>query len=280
MVAVAGHLSTSADPLHPVYTLRRHASEPSASAMPNGHFPSGKLTFRLATPAQVGVGVIANEFKQPEPHAYNAMSAARNGHFARGHGGFNQYCHMQQKAKMLVPSLPMHSRVDELHRVSTYAKRFEAQRTATLESLHHNDQRRMARLRQAKTLLHTRSLSKDVNKKLQASCTLHDIEPEPCGELSPTMQLLNRRVDINRLKRCRTQLAQQQKHEDAKQAVVKVPELKEVVADIKRFESEHLPDLLIETLVDWKGASAISWAPGSPGTPDSLGFQPFRSSDL
>mmetsp|Transcript_20815 Transcript_20815/g.39681 ORF Transcript_20815/g.39681 Transcript_20815/m.39681 type:complete len:269 (-) Transcript_20815:47-853(-) len=258
MTVQAGRFTTSADPLHAVNTMQRHASEPSPSAMPGGHFPAGKVTFRLATPAQVGIGIMAGEFRQPEQPAYDRMAIARAGHFARGPGGFDRYCHMQQKARMIVPSLPMQSRVDELHRTSSYAKRFEAQRFATLQNLQQSDERRMARLRQAKTLLQTKSLSQDLSKKLQLSCSLAEIRPEPCGELSPTMQLLNRRVDINRLKHCRTQLAKEALQENAKQANFKPSEMKAVVSDIDKFETQSLANankhesLMIDTLVDWK----------------------------
>lgn len=202
---------------------------------------------------------MAGEFKQPERAPYDKMSAARAGHFARAPGGFDRYCHMQQKAKMIVPNLPVQSRVDELHRTSSYAKRFEAQRVATLQFLQQSDERRMARLHQAKTLLQTRSLSKDLSRKLQLSCSIAEMRPEPCGELSPTMQLLNRRVDINRLKQCRTQLEKEAQQELVKQANFKPSEMKAVVSDIEKFETQSLANadkhesLMIETLVDWRG---------------------------
>jgi len=106
---------------------------------------------------------------------------------------------MQQRSKYLVPSFPAQSRVDELNRVHADAKKLDLQRTLTLESLELNEQRRQSRLRQAKALLQTKSLSKEVSQKLQASCSLPELN-DPCGEQTSVLQLLNRRVDVNRLR--------------------------------------------------------------------------------
>jgi hypothetical protein len=110
-------------------------------------------------------------------------------------------------------------------------------------------------------MLQSRELSKEVSQRLQASCSLPELG-EPCGEQTGVLQLLNRRVDVNRLKKCRSQMAIQQKAEVVKQAVVETPELKELCEDIRRFEDDNLPDLnlVLETVVDWKNSTTISWA--------------------
>jgi len=229
--------------------------------MPRGTFPEGKITFKLPTPRDRGIGVQINEFRPPEKHPFRVVAEERAGNFARGRGMCLHYRHMQQHAKYLVPSFPVSSRVDELNRVHANARYHDLQRTLTLESLELNEQRRQSRLRQAKTLLQTKSLSKEVSQKLQASCSLPDLN-DPCGEQTPVLQLLNRRVDVNRLKKCRSQMAIQQKAEVVKQAVVETPELKELCEDIRRFEDDNLPDLnlVLETVVDWKNSTTISWA--------------------
>lgn len=169
------------------------------------------------------------------------------------------YCHMQQRAKYLVPSLPAHSRVDELDRIHSYAKNHEFQRTLTLDALEKNEMRRQHRLQQAKTILQSKALSREVGKKLQASCSLPELE-SPCGDQTGVLQLLNRRVDINRLKKCRSDLVLQQNAVTVKQAVVETPELKELLEDIQRFEEDHLPsELVLETVVDWKNSSQVSF---------------------
>lgn len=268
---VAGLYTRAADP--PVSSVKGHRSDPSPSAMPRGTFPDNKMTFQLQAPRNMGVGVQLGIFKQPERQPYRAVAAERAGNFARGRGAFMHYCHMQQSAKMLIPSLPTQSRVDELQRVHANAKNHELQRTLTLESLQQNERRRQSRLRQAKTLLQTKPLAREVSQKLQASCSLPNLE-EPCGEHSQILQLLNRRVDVNRLKKCRSQLAQQQQAEVVKQAVVETPELKELVEDIKRFEGDHLPDLVLETVVDWKNSTTISWQHDPNGTTISWAHDP------
>lgn len=121
--------------------------------MTRGSFPDNKMTFRLQTPHNAGIGVQIGVFKQPEKHPYKALAAERGGNFARGRGAFQHYCHMQQNAKMLIPSLPTQSRVDELHRLHSNARNHELKRTMTLESLELNEQRRQSRLRQAKKSL-------------------------------------------------------------------------------------------------------------------------------
>lgn len=228
--------------------------------MPPGTMPRG-ITFRLQTPIDQGIGVQINQFRAPERNPLRVVHEERAGSFARGRGACLHYRHMQQQAKHLVPSYPCHSRVDELSRVLVNARNEDLQRTLTLECLEQNEQRRRFRLRQAKTLLNTKALSKEVSQKLQASCSLPDLE-EPCGEQTQVLQLLNRRVDYNRLKKCRSDMAMLQKQEVVKQAVVETPELKELVDDIRRFEETNLPDLntVLETVVDWKNSSVISFA--------------------
>jgi hypothetical protein len=250
---VAGHYTMAADPGAP--QLRS-----SASAMPRGTFHSNKVSFRLPTPRDKGIGLQVGVFRQPEVNPMIAVHEECAGNFARGRGACLHYRHMQQRAKYLVPSLPVHSRVDELNRVHSTARQLEMQRLMALESLELNEQRRRERLRQAKTILHDRSLRKEISQKLQASCSLPDLT-DPCGEQTSLLQLLNRRVDYNRLKKCRSEMSMTQRAEVVKQAVVETPELKELIEDIRRFEDDNLAEenLVLETVVDWKNSSTISF---------------------
>lgn len=260
MASSAGHYTTAADP--PQHSLNGPA-QTSSSAMPRATFPLGKVSFQLQTPKDRGIsGIVLNEFrpKQIERRPFVAVSAEREGNFARGPGPFMHYSHMQQRAKYLIPSLPGHSRVDELNRIHAKARTHELQRTMTLNSLELNEQRRQSRLYQAKAIMRNKSLSREVSQKLQASCSLPNLD-EPIGDQTSVLQLLNRRVDINHLKKCRTQMAMQQKAEVVKQAVQETPELKELMADISRFEDDNLHDvnLVLETVVDWKNSTTISF---------------------
>lgn len=255
----AGVPYATADP--PPAGPKGYRSDPSPSAMPRGTFPDGGLAFRLPTPLDKGIGVQVNCFRPPETHPFRVVQDERAGNFARGRGACLHYRHMQQSAKYLVPSFPTQSRVDELNRIHSDARKHEMQRTLMLESLEENEKRRQFRLRQAKAMLRSKDISKEVSQKLQASMSLPDLN-EPCGEQTPVLQLLNRRVDVNRIKKCRSQMALQQKAEVVKQAVVVTPELKELLDDIDRFEGDNLPELnmILETVVDWKNSTSISWA--------------------
>jgi len=258
----AGLYTIAAD--NPQWSLNGPVHQ-SSSAMPRGTFPHG-VSFQLRTPRSMGIGsIVLNEFRRTdiEREPYGVVAQERAGNFARGRGALLHYCHMQQKAKYLIPSLPVHSRVDELNRVHSNARRHELQRTLALESLEMNEQRRRSRLHQAKTILQSKSLSKEVSQRLQASMSLPNLE-EPCGEQTPVFELLNRRVDVNRIKRCRSEAFAMQKAQVVKQAVTVGPELKELVDDIARFEDDNLPglNLVLETVVDWKNSNSISFGGG------------------
>lgn len=255
---MAGHHTLAADP--PTHSLKGHRSDPSSSAMPATTFPNSRVTFQLQTPVDRGIAGLG-EFRQPEKNLFKLVSQDRAGNFARGRGACLHYRHMQQSAKYLVPMLPTHSRTVDLDRVYDATKRHELQRSLTLESLEQNEKRRQARLHHARALLHTKSLKHEINQKLQASCSLPDLGEDPCGEQTPVLKLLNRRVDINRLKKCRRELAYESKREVVKQAIVQTPELTELMEDISRFEEDHLADLkiILETVVDWKNSSTISF---------------------
>jgi len=231
--------------------------------MPRGTFPLGKVSFQLQPPLNKGIGsIVLGEFRrqQIEKEPYKVVASERSGNFAKGRGAFSHYMHMQQRAKYLVPSLPAQSRMDELDRITDNAKRHELQRTLTLESLELNEQRRRSRLLQAKAILQSKSLSREVSQKLQASCSLPNLD-EPCGEQTPVLQLLNRRVDINRIKKCRSELALQQKATGVRQGPVDTLEMKSLLEDIGRFEDDNLQDLnlVLETVVDWKNSTTISF---------------------
>jgi hypothetical protein len=183
----------------------------------------------------------------------------RAGNFAKGRGAFSHYCHMQQKSKMLIPELPTHSRIHDMNHIWSDAKQQDEYRTITLNTLDRRDLSRKARLSHAKSLLRTKSLAKEISQKLQASCSLPDLNAEPCGEQTAILELLNRRVDVNRLKKSRQEASQQVKAHTIKQAVIDTPELKALTADIDSFESNHFPDLQVETIMDWKENSMISF---------------------
>jgi len=251
----AGHHTSAADPLP--HTLKGYRSDPSISAMPRGTFLDGKVSFRLQTPLDRGICVQVGIFRPPETHPFKVVADQCGGNFARGRGAFGHYCHMQQQAKYLVPSLPCQSRVDELNRMNFNARRHEFQRSMTLDSMEFNHQRKMSRLRDAKSLLQSKSLSKEIGQQLQLSCSLPDLN-DPCGEQTGVFQLLNRRVDVNKIKKCRSQLLQQQKAVVVRKAVTETPELKELLDDIRRFEDDNLPELnmILESAVDWRNCSS------------------------
>jgi hypothetical protein len=164
---------------------------------------------------------------------------------------------MQQKAKMLIPTLPVHSRIDEMYRIWRNAEEHELQRTAAEEIINLRHESRRARLSQAKALLNDRSLRHEVSQKLQASCSLPDLSAEPCGEQTSVLQLLNRRVDVNRLKHCRLQAAQRPKMNAQKYSAAQAAEFDALLEDINRFENDNLPDvqLQLETIVDWHNSA-------------------------
>jgi len=228
----------------------------------------GKVSFQLQTPRAKAIsGIVLGEFRrqQIEKTPYSVVAQERAGSFAKGRGALSNYCHMQQQAKYLIPSLPVHSRVDELNRLHSDARNRELHRTLTLESLENNEQRRRSRLHQAKTILQSKSLSREVSQRLQASmtCSLQNLE-ESCGEQTTVLQLLNRRVDINRMKKCRSELALQTLRAQEKQVAAwrgTGPELQELVDDIARFEDDNLHEVNIklETVVDWKNSTQISF---------------------
>lgn len=255
MVASAGLFTREADP--PSTSLKVHRSNVAPAAIhTRGTFPdSGGLTFRLPTPLQIRVA----DLKEPEDPTYRTVARELGGNFARGRGGFSHYCHMQQQAKQLIPTLPMQSRVDELNRVKARTKLHELQRTIALENLERSEQRRLTRLQHAKTLLHNPALSKDVGQVLQASCSLPSLQ-RPCGDQTPAMKLLNRRVDVNRLKKCRSQILHKVKEDNTMLFKTKKSDLGAVVDEIRLFEATHIPDALIETKVDWKSSTLTSWS--------------------
>lgn len=245
----------------------RAADIPVVQARPplarSSSFPDNRVAFRLQTPADRGIGVRIGIFKQPESRPYKLVAEERAGNFAKARGAFSHYCHMQQKSKMLIPTLPTHSRIHDMNQIWNDAKEQDVHRTLALETLDRRELSRKARLCQAKALLQTKTLAREVNQKLQASCSLPDLNAEPCGEQTAILQLLNRRVDVNRLKKCRLEAAYQEKANTIKQAVVETPELKALLDDIDHFENCHFPDLQIETVVDWKESSMMSWNPDS-----------------
>jgi len=252
----AGCLTRAEDP-HPA-SLKGFRSDPEvgAMAMNRGAFPAG-MTFKLPSPRKVGVFSLG----EPEVPSYQAVVAENGPNFARGRRAFNHYCHMQQKAKMLIPSLPVQSRVDECNRVQKHAREWEAYRQSTLDAIEQNEQRRLDRLKLNKSLLQTRSISRDVGRRLQASCSLPEIK-NPCGapgQQTDALKLLNRRVDVNRLKKCRSELIQKQKSKATKLLNEKNMHLEEVMDDMRRFDEKHDPSALIATLVDWKSTSFASW---------------------
>merc|ERR1712187_706329 len=106
-------------------------------------------------------------------------------------------------------------------------------------NLERNEQRRLTRLHHAKTLLYNPALSKDVGQVLQASCSLPALK-RPCGEQTPAMKLLNRRVDVNRLKRCRSETLHKVKADATTLLNTQKLDLGDVVDDIQVFEATHI----------------------------------------
>lgn len=231
---------------------------------PNGNFPSG-VTFRLRTPEHVGIGVRVNEFKAPEVESYHIAAERRGQHFSRGHQYFDHYTNMQQRAQLLVPSLPRHSRVDDLGRLWAQRRHHESQREATLALMDFNERRRLERLRSTKSLLQHSDTASGVNRVLHKSLSAVELS-QPFGGQTQALQLLNRRVDVNRLRRSRIQLGvqvAQQRHDEAQD---KLDCMDQVFSDIADFEAANVPSQQLEamrTTLEWTTALR----PGAPLTP-------------
>jgi len=241
---------------------------PSASvprAMPSGNFPLG-VSFRLPTPERVGIGVRINEFKPPEKESYH-VAAERNGtNFSRGHRFFDHYSNMQQRANLLVPTLPRHSRVDELSRVWNEKLHHEAHRDATLALLDYNERRRLDRLRSTKGLLQQSASAHAIGRELQRSCSSTElVGAAPFGSRTSALELLNRRVDVNRIRKAEksrgSSLARRQRHVEEDKEV----RLEEVVDSISDFEAAHLPQQAeaMRTTSEWSSFRR----PGAPPSP-------------
>lgn len=248
--APAGQLTFDADPSDT--STKGFRSDPRP--FPGGHFPAGNVTFRLQTPIQVGIGVRVNEFHPPEQPAYSKSSKERRGNFGHGRGHFDHYSHMQQKAKLLIPINPIQSRQD-VEQVWQRVRAQEAERAAMLSLLNVADRQRRHKLGETKALLRDPAMAKQVGRQFQASCSLPDLAQPYGAGFYPALRLLNRRVDVNRLKRCRSQLAMQKKQMHETVNLQKTSALQDVSQEIHSFEASQTGHALLETVVDWRNAT-------------------------
>jgi len=219
--------------------------------LPNGNFPGG-VTFRLPTPENVGIGVRINDFRPPEKESYQRTAALNGQNFARGHNFFDHYSDMQQRAKFLVPTLPRHSRVDELKRVWEDELHHEAEREAHLAFLDFHEQQRLEKLRQTRGLLQHGPTARQVGRTLQQVCSLPVLTGPAFGSATPAMELMNRRVDVNRLRRMQKQRGPANEREQRARLEEREARLEEVVDGLSAFERAHLPEVdSMRTTTDW-----------------------------
>lgn len=238
------------------------------------------MTFRLPTPSRIGVGLRVNEFRPPEQESWSRSAALNGESFARGHHFFDHYSDMQQRAQLLVPALPVHSRVDELNRVWAQKLHHEVQREASLAALRHNESVRLERLQQTKGLLR----SGIAGRTLQQACSLPSLVPPAFGSATPAMELMNRRVDVNRLRR-----TQQTKARPTRDLVKARDQelgerLDEVIHDLCTFEHANLLEVeAMRTTTDWsfkmpRLASVARGAEGGAGRRDAVAPSPASPS--
>lgn len=221
------------------------------------HFPSGKCDLRLLTPVQVGIGVQAGEFKAPERPVYERMSEARGGNFTRAYTGFTGYRHAQQQAKLIIPTFQTDSRIEgQTFEQALYQS---AQSTAALALMDMAERRRLSILRETRALVQRPDLAKAVTQKLQASCSSPELS-RPFGDRSSHALLMNRRFDVNRMKKCRAQMAQKVQLQTTRKLSNNSSDLDTLSKAILSFEAEKMPcgsDAFIETSVDWKNSTQL-----------------------
>lgn len=230
-------------------------SAPSASlprAIPNGNFPEG-VTFRLPTPRRVGIGVNVNEFKPPETESWLRCAAQNQHNFSRGHRYFDHYSNMQQRAHLLVPTLPLHSRKDELQRVWGEVKKREAKHEAVMKAINLNNQRRKDRLLCTRSLLLHVDAAQQVGRTLRRAYSSPEALGPAFGIHTQAMELLNRRVDVNQFRK--SEKRKGPAHATKLREIVETAEgaICAVVRDIADFEYTNLPDQLdaMRSTTEW-----------------------------
>mmetsp|Transcript_31425 Transcript_31425/g.56992 ORF Transcript_31425/g.56992 Transcript_31425/m.56992 type:complete len:261 (-) Transcript_31425:28-810(-) len=172
---------------------------------------------------------------------------------------FLQYRHAQQQAHLLVPSLPQHSRIDELDRVWDRARAHEERRIAVLSLLDSAERRRMDGLRRARSLVQMPVMAQETERLLQASCTLPELK-HPCGDYTAAAMLMNRRVDVNRARKSRSDVRKEQKKVLAVAEAEQAIDRESLSAEIASFESSTWPlsrDAAGETALDWTGTRPL-----------------------
>lgn len=231
----AGCPTRIADPLwkaSPSATLPR--------SIPNGNFPKG-MSFRLGTPERVNIGVRVNEFKPPETESWWIASKANSQNFSRGHRFFDHWNDQQQRAHLLVPMFPQQSRVSDLNRVWNRQRHHEARRDATLTLIDYNESRRLDRLRRTKSLLQCPDTAHHIEKVIQRSCSEPALtQPSVCQ--APVLKLLNRRVDVNRMKHSRNQMTATMARECRQKNQDCAKQMSELFSAISGFEANHIPE--------------------------------------
>lgn len=172
---------------------------------------------------------------------------------------FTQYRHEQQRMRLLVPSLPLQSRIDELDRVWDRARQHEERRVAVHALVDHAERRRLNGLQRTKSLVQQPALAQKTEKLLTASCSLPELA-KPVGAYTAAAQLMNRRVDVNRLRRCRTDLLKEQKRQLAAVEAEKAESRTKIHEEIDSFEAMTWPlsrDAAGETALDWTGTRPL-----------------------
>jgi len=172
---------------------------------------------------------------------------------------FSQYRHEQQRMRLLVPSLPLQSRIDELDRVWDRARQHEERRVTVHALVDHAERRRLNGLRRTKSLVQQPELAQKTEKLLTASCSLPELD-KPCGAYTTAAQLMNRRVDVNRLRRCRSDMAKKQTRQLAAVEAKKVESRNKMQEEIDSFEAMTWPlsrDAAGETALDWTGTRPL-----------------------
>lgn len=164
----------------------------------------------------------------------------------------SQYQHAQHQMRFLVPALPVHSRIDDLDRVWQQEMQHEARRAAILTLVDYQERKRLAHLRETRAMVGV-PCARETNRLMQASCSLSELT-RPFGDRTAAIQLLNRRVDVNRHRKIRAALHMEHQRSSAADASAKQAVVEDAYRHIAEFEDQRWPstkDLAGHTAHDW-----------------------------
>eukprot|EP00928_Gymnodinium_smaydae_P045986 TRINITY_DN30601_c0_g1_i1.p1 TRINITY_DN30601_c0_g1~~TRINITY_DN30601_c0_g1_i1.p1 ORF type:complete len:463 (+),score=66.83 TRINITY_DN30601_c0_g1_i1:66-1454(+) len=206
-------------------------------------------------PPQRGIDVVLD----PNPPPRRVVGFAGSDADRKAHARETlRYIDMQQRARLLVPLYPVHSRLDDVERVRQEMVRVEDHRDAHGRLRELDDQLRAERTRKAWSLTRTPAVARQVAQHLKQSSMQPLASAHPLGADTAPAALLSRKVDFNSLRRERARTTKSLRQTRIDKLADVAARYDEFASDIENFERScpwtvETKDAAGHTAHDWTG---------------------------